>query len=661
MGKIATINEFAGMGEGGIFDLVSFSPSKINGKSILVPKYGCYGQLDNNDTGYSDLGSIQNLAYSRRSTDYFFGINTTGAIFNFNETFNTGGAKERIHQLSSSTSSTPDNFSIADTDIIMTENNNLLYCNRDALGYGILGQCQSTSNSSRIVDEEGRDFTALGMGTNSWNNKVYNLEDGEEYEVTSITTTHHTNDTLNFVAGTSPNDSNDYFIAFTDIGNYNTTPWDFYATTSYPQFGGQAYNSSFRRQIKQFDTDYIVGNGNFLAALSTDETTWNDNFKQLPSKTQFDCMDVNQDRLLVCAQGPSGGKILLWDGYSDGWLSIINVATTPSLCKAYSGGWVVTVGEYLYYTNGYTLTKISKRPHVTSETSGSLSRFGTFNGIEIAHDKIYINCGGSNEFGAKKGIYIYDMESGWTLAPIPHGDDRVSQTSYSSSTNGFIKMIETTPGVETLFFSSTATQTDRVNMLGFVSTNGSIDPSVTFFLDFDKEYNFKKVRVKLQMNVNRSYASVYGNLTLHCAAGDGRKRFQTTFQVGTGSTTTAIKNTSGGSGYSYAEIGEEIIFGMGAVSGFRTYIQSIAGLGTSAETYTVSPELPETPSAGVDGRSNILNMKKMGEVTFDLAKMDRFQEIFMQGITSDKLFLQFYFTSTNNIAPQIEQIDIYAD
>jgi hypothetical protein len=62
---LVTIDKFTGMsGQGGIFWLDGFSPRKENGVSMLSDSYTATQVLDTATTGFSNINSINSIAYT---------------------------------------------------------------------------------------------------------------------------------------------------------------------------------------------------------------------------------------------------------------------------------------------------------------------------------------------------------------------------------------------------------------------------------------------------------------------------------------------------------------------------------------------------------------------------------------------------------------------
>lgn len=643
MGKFLTIDEFAGMEEGGVFWSEGFAPGLVGSKSVLHTEGSTYHRLSENSSGFSsfeDAKGMDTFFYGSKTDRVVTAPSTNMRIYEFRAVFNDNN-RGLIHDAPSTSSPNPDVAYTQYSDILTTSNVNLLYSLGYSLGYATRGQCNSTSTTS-ITDIDGRDFTTLGIGTDIWNNKVYNLSTGEEHTITSIDNDAATNDRLNFTAGTYTNTAGDYFLVFSDIGAYNGgNYWDFFETTSYPHFEGQESVSSFRRQMKLYGDEYIIGNGNYLASLNVDETTWNDNYKQLPYNTQFRCMDVNQGRLLVGGDYYDRGKIMLWDGYSDGWLSILELPYVPTCIVAYGSGWIYTYNSVLYYTDGYTIQKLTTFPDRNSYQSGLLV---PMNGMVVIDEKIHLITEDGTFKRDKQGMSVYEVGKGWNYHPLNNGN---GNTMYGVNAN-CLELVGTALMGQ---FGCGGTNTRNI-FIAYGAGEGVNE--VIFKINPSDKRNIKRVGLKLTYN-NNDYPSGASSVDVTASIGDTRKPFWKQFQTGNGSTTTTLVNTNGASSFKTAEVGQMLLVLEEDTAGERTFVTEIANPGTSTETYTVSPALSGATAGSVD--VNILNLKKIGSKTINL--LDIPEDIFFDvtGSYNDGFYLSLLFDGTNDV--QIEQIDIY--
>ena len=311
-----TIDNFAGMGDNGIVWAESCAPKKIGGQSVMNGSGDSYTRIDSDDTRFTNLADINAIHGIAVGDDnkYMVGLGSS-RIFMWNTLSTPSTSQGEIHDSGQTATSYP--------DILVTTQGDILYTNADTLGIGWYGTCKTGSSTTQIVDNENRDMKDdLGLAVGD---KIYNIENKEEYEIASFDTTTSANDTMVFTAGTE-NSIGDEFHAFVDDA------FDYFGSITSDQFYGQeASTISWHRTMVLFGDYYYLLNGNYLGQMPVDQTTWEstktdvliEDFKQLPYNTQGMCMDINADKLLLGGEYKNRGKLMLWDGYSDFWLNEI--------------------------------------------------------------------------------------------------------------------------------------------------------------------------------------------------------------------------------------------------------------------------------------------------------------------------------------------------
>lgn len=634
-----TLKNLPAMGDKGIYYNEGFASRYINGVRVLTPTYLLSGGVNNTTTGFTNLAQITGmdsmLLNSDTTLSALIAIQTDGKLFHYG--FLSADTAGEMH-----TATNPSSFG----DIFVTKNENLLYATQDRLGVGYRGVCKAGSSTTKIVDTDGRNFTTLGISSSAGHNKVYNIQNKEVYTVTSVSTTDATNDTLNFSAGTA-NVAGQYFIAFNDEG-YGTD-FDFFNSTTYPQYKAQKPKASIIRQIRAFDTDYLVLNGNFLASLSVDESTFNSNHKQLPTNTEGTCFAVNQAQIAVGGSYKGKGRLMLWDGFSDGWLSIIELERIPQAIEAYNGGFLVMVGCDLFFTNGYQMQLITTLPD--SDFYGATNTV-LANGMKVIGDRVYINATLARLNRAKTGTWIYDMKAGWTLVPSRNslGD------CLSGQTMGAIKSVVAN-GTNRLFVNYTGvtgTQTSFITLLSDAS-NPIVRPSMMFFAEIGQEVNVKQV--KLSLGVKNDYN---GNSTaaVSVAVGDARQQMFRSFTLGLTNSTTLIKNVSAANAGQEGVVGQQVRILKGASAGQRTYIQSIANPGTANEELTCAPALSAAPTDSMN--ANLNDLRYCGSKTVTALKLQEYGQLSydVSGVLSDKIFVEVYITGSDSGFIDIHSVEV---
>lgn len=651
MPKVLSLRNLPTMEDSGIMWSQNFASRKMGGVSFLTSAYGMFEVYTSATTGFTNISNGVD-AWTAFETDgtarNVLALSNYQYIHHLDPIFQAN-AKGQIHFMPSSESDKI--FYAQFPDIFTTDKENILYTNSMSLGIGYQGKCSNNSDATKIVDLEGRNFDTLGLGTTIGKNKVYNLTTGTEYTITSISTTNSTNDTLNFTAVSGKtNSNNDYFIAFSDNGS--KTLFDFFATTAYPHYKGQTSRVDLVRQIVKFDTDYLITNGNWLAALNEDEATWNDNYKQLPDSTDATCISVNQDRILIGGRVRKKGRLLLWNGFSDGFLSQIELPIVPTAVKPYKSGWIVTVGSSIYYTDGYTLQKITTFP----DQEFYDRFFGTIrhNQIEVIDDSLFFNFAtGYQTTRAKGGLWVYEVGSGWTYSP---GRNSIGINEYPAQCKA-IKSFDFS-GTTQLLISNVFQTTGGSSNISRVVSSSSTNPEMRVMFDLKDDISVRQIGVIIGSKYNITQPSA-GSVTVSVNAGNYRNPLYTYLPVGAGSTASTIK-VNGTFPYRSGKVGQKIKMLSYNIAGETSFIQSIADVGTVNETWTISPAFSTAPQKDADmeklnlyscGSKTITNLEipESGQLMFDVRNM-----------LTDKIVIEIALTGNNSQYLDILGIDLYA-
>lgn len=638
MPKIATIKNFANMADSGLYFVENMAEMKVQGKSRLVPKYtNVYVGSETEATGFEFAQAFINR-YVGGNFDTF-SISDTGKIFRTD--ISTFTNTKLVHTLTKTLSLFP--------DLYLTSDNNILIPNAGFLGIAYTGQMTSDSSTTKIVDAQGRNWTTLGISASAGYNKVYNITTGTEYTVTSISTTTATNDTLNFSAGTA-NNENDYFIVFAEGGKDNSgSKWNFFSTITLPDF--ISTTQFVKRQIKQFDTDYLILNGNSIAALNTDEATWNDNFKTLPAQTEALCFEINQDRILIGCNYRGKGRLLLWDGFSDGFLSIVETEKPITSIIASDTGFIFTMANGIYNTNGYSYKLIDTLP----DTVYSTTIVANFNQIKLIDGSVMLLTGG-NTFGrAKAGLYSYEFGKGWVNIPLFNTATKTSNDELTLGCITSVNNLEQAGDTYTTLTSFQAAKGTNNNIVNRLTLGTANKYSTIMEFDFQDAINLKEIRFNVAPNYRSSQSSTTSaTMTLNIT--DGRKILRRQGNTKTGSTATSILNDQGSSASNRGSVGNEVVWLSGETGGERSYITVITDGGTANEAWTISPALSTTPTTNSD--IEILDFKLVGTKTLDINNLPDRVMFDTRGIYSDKLIIEVVFNSTGN-GLDILAIDLY--
>lgn len=647
MGEILTISQWSGMSDNGVFYAEGFGPIKVNGKSFMSVKYYNNFVLSEDTPGFTGLGYIfsgQKYKYDGSTLKTLF-IDTNGKMF-------IHSAIGLIHTCSES---------INWCDLAITKNNNILFTTQNYLGIGYIGQAKTGSSATKIVDKAGRNLSvALGMSTTSGINKLYNLTKKEEHTITSISTTDATNDTANFASG-SGDSADDWYLAFNEL------KFNFFATTPYPHFVNQPVIGAWKRQIVPFSSGstggYLIGNGNYLAFLNIDESTFNDNYKQLPDNTQFSCCAVNNaGYVLVGSEFNGRGRINLWDGFTTaGFQGQIDIPNVPTCIITYGSGWIVIAKHVLYYTDGFSIKEYYTWPDCEDDSTS----LNTFYNSAISYNKKIIVSVCPRSFSRNKtGLGILEPDGGMVFVPFSDGvgqflaDGNVVHSGavffYSESDLDYIYSgLRKDSG--TVLSVLNQLRTGRVDIFP-IAKNGA---SFIVYIPFGRKIDVKKIALSVTPKINSyNQASNPDNyIAIKLAVGDGKRPFWSQTEVGAGSTASAIINSAATIYYRRGYVGQQIRMLNGNCNGDKSYITAVANPGTATETWTISPALSQAPATNDD--INIINLFFQETKTMQIHNLPEQIEFDVRGIYSENIFVEIELTGANVGALDISNFKIY--
>lgn len=653
-----TLDNFQLMGDGTTYWLENFDVEKIGGKNVLKTSFRSSKILDTSDTYGSGFSNLTTLKAFSTFNELDGSKNIIGFggqyIFMFPVTV-VSASKGEIQFISSTGSNTNQVYTSDYPDIVTTKEGNLLYTSSNHLGIGVYGKCKTGSSTTKIIDSAGRNFTTLGVlnagaGSTTPAAYVYNLTTKTRFQISSVSTTTSTNDTLNFTAGTA-NNANDEYIVFIDNGWTGSANFKFNTSLSRDsQFKGQAGSNEWKRQIELFGNDYWITNGNYIASLNVDMATWSATAKQLPYSTQATTISANNSQILVGGDYNGSGKLMLWDGYSDGWNSIMDVELAPQAIYPYDNGWMYTDGINIYFTNGYSRKLIAKIPDSNSNTNYPVLNF---NGFIISEDKIIINGLSLGYNRSRYGMYIYDITNdGFTFSSFRNKS--LKEDIVNSNNTGLLSYYANNR-IYTIYSTSDSIQQISKN------SSTSYKSTITLFVKLPKKMRLNKVEMNIDGRMNsyaQSLTQSYSD-NIYLSVGQGRRPMWTYSQVGAASTVSSLVNTLGGD-YP-AKTGQKVLIGSGVSGGEVTWITSITNPGTATETWAISPSL----STDISSTTTVLvqDVYDTGKRIIPFDSDVNFNETLEWGIKdffSDKLFIDIYIDTDNQFIPlQINSINIY--
>jgi hypothetical protein len=644
-----TIDKFSGMSnEGGTFYLDGFSVENENGVQSLDEAYRVYEELNNNDTNFTNLSNIKAISYiyglpnSNIGTSSPLRIITTGGKFFASY---SGGISNYEGEIGGIASGGGYLYS-QQPDIFELNSGNILYTGAYHAGLMIRGKVDAGSDTTKIIDADGRDLSALGASTITPNNKVTNLSTGEQYTITSITTTNSTNDTLNFAAGVT-NSENDEFVVFVN------TKFTLGTTT---QFQGQQRNVYWGRPIRQYGDQYMIANGNYIALIANDEETFDATYKQLPAGYQMLTFETGaMEQILVSAYDKKGNNyLLLWDGFSNGWNEIIPVVRAPQTLKAYGSGWIFMADGIIYITDGRSIQKLIAHPDANSSTKINTAHH---NSIEILGDDIYFAIGTSNSQRQTRGVLIYNMNTGLHFFKTKENGRGFAQPQCIYVNN----KISITSLYSTNSRRLEIANSNSLNSIssGGNSTNSSDFKSIVYYIDFKQDTQVKEVWLNIRNTMRRYFDNRDNkNTIISVNYGNGNAPIIKYGSI-SDNTTTTMTNPNGA--YYPGVVGEEVEVLGGSypseVAGERTFIQSIADAGTSSEVWTVSPALSSSTETTSELRVWSVKNGETKTITLDdLSSPVKFDTNFI----GSKMWLEIVVRGTTNSFPiSIDNIQLF--
>lgn len=631
------INKFTGSGDGLLYYNEGFVAGNENGNSLLTESFKYDKYWDTLDAGfegdnnkYSILRSILPLSTIDGKSRYNIFIDWAGQLFIKGLNTYNGYLTDYLKTGTSS----------CDADFLELPSGNILVSSSITVGLIIRGRCETGSGTTKIIDTSGRNLGTLGAG----GTYVQNLTTGAIYRINSLSMTTSTNDTLNFTAqtGFTNSEGDEFFVYVRDKFSVSET-------------------KNNVRQIKQTGLRFYILNGNKLARLDNDEETFDEDFKLLPPGYEALSFDVNSGKMLFSAKNDTGkSTLLLWDSVSDGWNNILDLDGVVYSVKSYKSGWVYVLRGVIYYTDGFSIQKLSAYSDNVKigESNYSVLSPNTFNGITVFNDYIYfINSQHSPNYDGPRteyGVYVFNPESGWSfLTGLLNGKQIANPQFISLSDNQIY-----------VGFSADYTETD-VNV-GGVSiikegsyTDTNLNKSFITYIELPNEMPVIGIGLNLSFNndISNSGFSTEKKTNITVSIGNGN---QTLMKEYSGN----IKSSSRidiSRFYDVINIGDELRFtGPNGLNNGKRYFVTNKQLQTGDDTIlTVTPATLISETYGPSLK--IIKVKKCGNKTITENQMNTEQLFFLpSAIYSNKLFIEVVVNGIANSMPiSVTGINIY--
>ena len=628
---ILTISNFKPIQDGGSYFLQGFTPEIYGNQTVLAPLYRTTCLRNSSDTGYSHYHAFEAMTPTKiGTTDTVYQMDGSGYIFMNNIIYYPGEIKKTNEGINSN------------PDIMTTKNETLLYTQEKYLGLAYRFKATSVTGTSLVVAGE-TFFATYGIDDDTRNGTIYNLTKREQYINTTATPT----TTLNFSAPTTAPSTNDEFVVFVDRA------FTFLANTGRDeQFNGQPDPSTWVRQITSFGNDYYILNGNYLAVLQSDETTFAATEKALPYQTQATCISSNSDKIIVGCDFKSSGKLLLWDGESSFWNYSLDLPKPIEAITPYNGNFIVLSAGTLYWTNGYELQEISTIPDTVKKYG-----YGHYNGLKVLGDELFV-CNNSYNFNRFKiGIYVYDFKKkGWSF--VPATSKTMGYPTYGINCNALFYFADWD-----YLYCGTSIGLNSIRRISSTSCLNSY--YAQFMIDLPERMKISMVELSLStpntyLDNNTDYQT-----DVIVSVGDGRKGFYRSMQLSDASTTTKLVSTNELNYETDAEVDEQIEIVDGNTdtnsAGEKRFITVIADPSTATVDYTVAA-IASKPLGTVNAMLYKLKKQNTVELTIQSLDLSENLQFPISDFYGDKLNLEVLFqnhTGKSAFALNINSIKIY--
>lgn len=617
--------------------LQGFDVKNIGGNNIL--SWGWYNLPFINDSA-THGNDFTGMTTAFNAMDVFtsgkdLSVNILGfdgdKIFGF-EPVVSSSSLGKVHDVANGTGSGDDEIKTStNPDMKTTKNQSIIYTSAHHLGIGYRFTASSATSTSLTVTSETFNAT-YGIDSDAGTNKIFNVTKKEIY----TNTTNNPTDTLNFSAATTTPEAGDEFIVFVD------NRFKFNVQHQYNEhFTGQDYPANWRRQMVLYGDDYFIANGNYLSTLNRDEQTFTEQAKQLPDNCQATCISVNNDRIMVGCSYKNGGKILLWDGVTDGWISEIITSQAPSALIPYSDGFMVMISSSAYITDGYRLSSIMSLPDGEGvNTYVDIS----FNGLILVQNKLLIGCNTHAINRLRNGIYSYDMTLGHTTfipikvktngAPVIN-DYNIALLPYSYSGSVFIY----------------TNAKDYINKIYPNSSTGDHKVAI-LCIPLPQRTKLSQIELNIQHKIDTYMLDVATGYSsdISVAVSDGKRGLLRYTSASTPASTTSLTNTGGVNYPAYVGQEVEVVSGQnGATAGDRSFITDIANPNAANETWTLSPAL--TTAFTGSSQVYVYDVQNCDIKTITLDTDTDFInniKFNIKGFYSDKIFVEIHVKGDSN-------------
>lgn len=529
---------------------------------VLIPKHYGTKYLDEDTatlTKYAgnaigDLSGIDIL--DEGGTKFLYFIDTTSNLWCMKELLVTG---QKLYNT---------NESCWYPDLKTTgvdENSDIIYSTKDKVGRIYRGE--ATSGNATTLGDTGVDFTTMSIVVGD---RVYNIKDNKLFTIDA--------------GGIAAN-----ALTVTAVDGGDFASGDEYCIVDPNWQALTDDNYQYGRQIIEFDEDFYILNGDYLAIVDS-SMAYTAAHKAIESGWIGRCGASNGDTMAVGCNKNNLGKIFFWDKHSNGWIKKISLDNEIQSIIPYGNHYIYICGNALWITDGYNKRRLSQFPGTKERDDVVVNP----KGMIVIQDRVIIN-GVINGLGKNKmGIWTYDiLKDEWTYSPY---DPSAGAEKASYGAGRGILFFDS--WLNYIFYSFTNSGLGWTNQkilsqfwLDNESTRGTV---ITEPIRLGKNACVKKIEVNLVQNL-KDYSNASGkSKTMTCKLSDCTRPLWRYQQANADSTNKSKIQVDGSSvGYADAQVGDEIFILDGWNGHLRRRITAIANDGTNTEEWTLDSDLAE--------------------------------------------------------------------
>ena len=425
------------------------------------------------------------------------------------------------------------------------------------------------------------------------------------------------------------------------LGMYDGTTW----TDNWKDFVVDIGNKW--RPMDLYEDWVVMGNKNKIALLNITDDSFNANAFNLSDEFEIVALKSGKNGVLIGANIGSRSALVLWDCQATRSIAPWTwIEGNISGIAKYEGQWIVSVGNEIFITNGYTQRYLITPVDLRIQDSD----FGPYypSGMLVRNFYLFINGGWDSLSRKKTGLWIYNL--------------RTQLWEFCSPSNFCLRHV--TPGAlfidnKWIFYASY--QTDLPNKI-YIEKIWNSAPSKSFYISPPLGVgDNQKIAEGLILNLGFDLAD-YTDKTLpnwKIIAGiyDFKKPLWKYGRT-TAASTEANKLKIDGTYYS-ADVGDEVTILKGANASEIRHIIAITGKGTVDEVWTLDSDLPNLTEQDVF--LNICPFRKIGEWTINNYPIKNYYYFPIKNLASGRKFLIKVYFKVANLTPELHSLSFIYD